>query len=952
MQKFLLVIIITLLTQAANAQVKGTVIDSASKKPIDRAVVGLVVKTSPQDTMYTFTTDKGEFVFPNVPTSNFSVIITNMGYQPVAKFVPITQPQKSVSLGTIILADRAKMMDEVVVQVAPIVIKEDTVEYNAASFQVKENATTEDLLKKLPGITVDKDGNVTAHGKQVNKVKVNGKDFFGGDVKTATRELPANIVDKVQVIDDYGDQANISGIKDGEPSKIINLQLKKDKNRGYFGRATVGGGDQDRYLASLNGNYFNNSTQISMFANSNNTNQSLFNFGGFGGGGGGSRGMSTNVRMGSSAMSDMFGNSGVSNAMSSGDQGFLGSGQSGNNGVTASNSIGFNYRADWSKKISAYGSYSYSHRNNSTMQSTATQNFFANSSFINTQDAISQSLGDNHRFFFNMEYNIDSFNYLKISPSISYAVSQTNSNTLFNFSNGSGVKTSDGNNSNLSSSNVPSFSGDFLFNHKFRKRGRNFSASIALGKSVNDSEQDAQNNTNRYVGLPGSSSLYQYISQDNNNHNYGFSLTYSEPLSKYRTLDLRYSHNNNYARNNKQTYSVNPVNSIRTFIDSLSNDFENNFYNNRIGVSVRTTMKKYNYTVGVSLQPVDLQGNSITKDSAYRPIRRVNAFPIFRMAYNFSRSKTLNISYRGNAQQPNFSQLQDVLDISNPQFATIGNPNLKPAVTHNISASFNNFNFISGKVLFTNVSFSTTQNQIVNNVTRQGNTGAQLSRPENVNGYYNVNGFYTFSKPYKNRKYVITLMGIANYNHNINMVDNIRNIGSNWLLNQNLNFEFNYKDWLQLGVGVGYSLNDVKYKNPGGTAVTGLQNTTSRAYIANSNATIDIPGGWTWRYDFDYTINNGIASSINRNLAIMNTSIEKQVFSKKNGAIRLAAFDLFNQNTNVNRSVNANAITDTRTNRLTRYFLLTFTYRLQKFQGQRPQTRLPGGSTMMRVMNG
>ena len=946
MKQIVLTAIFVITAYISSAQVKGTVIDSASKKPLDKAVVGLVVKSNPKDTSYTFTNEKGEFRFETVPSSNFSVVISNMGYQPVAKFVPVSKAEKTITLGNIILADRAKMLGEVIVQAAPIVIKEDTVEYNAASFAVKENASTEDLLKKLPGVSVDKDGNVTAQGKTVNKITVNGKEFFGGDVKTATRELPANIIDKVQVIDDYGDQANISGIKDGEPSKTINLQLKKDKNKGYFGRVTLGGGTENRYLGSFNGNYFNNKTQISVFANSNNTNQSLFNFGG-----GGNRGLGSMIKMGQGMMNDMGGMSGISNAMSSGDQGFFGGGQNNNNnGITSSNSFGMNYRSDWSKKITAYGSYSYSHRNTSIIRQTATQNFFANSSFTNIQDDQTRTTGDNHRLYLNIEYNIDSFNYLKFSPSISYNGSETNSTRLFNFSDGSGVKTSDGDNKNTSTSKAPNFSGDLLFNHKFRKRGRNLSTTLSLGTSASDSEQEAQNNTVRYGGVPGSFSTFQFINQENDNRNVGFSVTYSEPLSKFRTLDLRYSYNNSYARNNRQTFNVNPVTGLRSFADSLSNDFENNFYNNRIGVSVRTNMKKYNYTLGLSAQPVDLQGNSITKDSAYKPIRRINLFPIFRLAYNFSRSKTLNISYRGNAQQPSFSQLQDVLDISNPQFATIGNPNLKPSITHSMNVSFNNFNFISGKVLFTNLSVSTTQNQIVNNTIRQGNSGAQLTKYENVNGYYNVNGFYTFSKPYKNRKYVISLMGTVNYNHNINLVDNIRNIGQNWILSQNLNFEFNYKGWLELGAGIGYSLNDVQYKNPGGTAITGLQNTSSNAWTFSNNASVDIPKGWVLRYDFDYTLNNGIASSINQNLAIMNGSIEKQVFKKKNGIIKLAAFDLFNQNTNVNRSVNANAITDTRSNRLTRYFLLTLTYRLQKFQGKQPQSSRPGG--MMRMMGG
>ena len=269
------------------AQIQGVVIDSATKKPLDKVVVGLVIKANITDTTYFFTNDKGAFLIDAIPASNFSLVFTHLGFQPIAKFFPIAKQEKVINVGQIILAQRAQLLTEVFIQAAPIVIKEDTIEYRADAFKVKENAMTEDLLKKLPGITVDKDGNVTAQGKSVTKIRVNGKDFFGGDVKTATKEIPANMIDKVQVVDDYGDQANISGIKDGEPEKIINLQLKKDKNKGIFGRATIGGGTDGRYLASFNGNYFNNNQQISLFGNSNNTNQTLFNFGG-----GGNMGMS------------------------------------------------------------------------------------------------------------------------------------------------------------------------------------------------------------------------------------------------------------------------------------------------------------------------------------------------------------------------------------------------------------------------------------------------------------------------------------------------------------------------------------------------------------------------------------------------------------------------------------------------------------------------------------
>lgn len=922
-KKITLLFSILAMVFTVKAQVKGTVVDSAAKKPIDKAVIGLVVKDKPTDTTYTFTNEKGDFSFDVVPSSNFSVIITNSGYAPVAKFVPVRQPEKTISIGTIIIAERAKMLDEITVVSAPIVIKEDTVEYRADAFKTKEGAVVEDLLKKLPGLQVDKDGNVKAHGKEVTRVKVNGKDFFGGDVKTATKELPANIVDKIQVIDDYGDQATVSGIKDGEPDKIINIELKKDKNKGFFGRATVGGGTEERYQGSFNGNYFNNNTQVSMFANSNNTNTSLFNFSG-----GGNRGMSSMIRMGSSAMSDMGGMSGASSMMQMGGGNFGGN----NSGISATNSFGTNYRAQWSKRVTVYGSYSYSHSNTAKEQYTSrtiTQN-------RNNEDLNSINISSSHRATFNIEYQIDSFNYLKVTPNFSYSGSDGNSNTILDYKLLNGQQTLTGNNSTLSNSKAPNLGISILYNHKFRKRGRNFSATVTAGNSESNSNQNVTNLSNTYLPFSTYRNTFQYIDQANNNHNYGVRLTYSEPINKFRTLDFSASHNLNYSRNNRQTFNVDSLTKNRTLNNILTNDYENDFYNNRLGVSMRTTKKKYNYTLGISAQPVDLRGKSITKDSAYKTITRVNVFPIARLSYNFSRSKTVNMSYNGTANQPSFSQLQPVADSSNPQSVVYGNPFLKPAINHNINLSFNNFNFISGKVLFTNLIFTTVKNQIVNSTVLDA-VGKQTSTPENVDGYYNVTGFYTFSKPYKNRRYVLTFNGTANYNHNVNMFNSSRIIGNNWIVSQGFVFEFNHKEWLELGTGVNFSLNDIEYKKPQGTTLNSLQNASSNAYTFTHYGNIDVTKRLILKYDVDYTINNGLSSTVSQNPVIINASLEQQLFKKKNGILRLAAFDLLKQNTNISRSVSGAAIVDTRVNRLTRYFMLSFTYRLQKFAGQAMQ---------------
>ena len=902
MRKVSLLPVIFFLALTSKAQVKGIVIDSAAKKPVDKIVVGMVIKSNPTDTIYTFTDEKGVFRFDIVPSSNFSVTIRNMGYLPVSKFIPVNKSEKTIDIGAFVLSPWGKTLDEVTVQAAAIIIKEDTVEYNAGSFKVKENAVVEDLLKKMPGIAVDKDGNVTAQGKSVTRVKVNGKDFFGGDVKTATRELPANIVDKIQIIDDYGDQATVSGIKDGDADKVLNITIKKDKNKGFFGRATVGAGTEERYQASFNGNYFNNNKQISLIANSNNTNASLFDFGG-----GGNRGATSMIRTGMSAMSDMGGMSGVKNMMQGGFGQFGGN----NSGISSTNSFGTNYRDQWSKRISVYGSYSYSHKNTNQVQSTSSQNFYENSSFINNQDLDALTKGDSHRATFNMEYQVDSFNYLKISPAFSYNGSNANSQTAFVYSKEDGTKTSDGTNANGTMSKAPNISATVLYNHKFRKRGRNFSASITYGNSESNSTQDIANLSYQYTS-PGAGprNLFQFIDQENSNYNYGVRFTYSEPISKRRSIDFSYSHNLNYARNDKETFNVDSLTKARTLNNFLSNDYENNYYNNRIGVSLRTTMKKYNYTLGISVQPVDLKGKSITKDSSYNTISRVNIFPIARMSYNFTKTKAINANYSGNATQPTFSQLQPVTDFSNPQTVSAGNPNLKPAINHNVNISYNNFNFITGKVLFTNLTFSTIKNQIVNKTARLGNAGNSISIPENVSGYYNAMAFYTFSRPYKNRKYVITINGTANYNHNISLTDSVmlngnnlvenldlrKIIGSNWIISQGANFEFNYKEWLELGTGVSYSINDNKYKGADGKDLTSFQNSSSNAWTFSSNINVDLTKSLVLKYDFDYTINSGLASSVTKNLAIMNASLEQQLFKKKNGIIRLAAFDLFKQN--------------------------------------------------------
>jgi len=881
-------------------QVKGKLVDTLGN-PIGRATLKLYT-VGRQDTLKTVSNNVGFFLFKDIPTRNSVLIISSVGYGTTTKEITIPVDKEIVSIDRLVLANSYTSLQEVFVSVPPIMVKEDTVEYKADSFRLKPNAMVEDLLKKMPGIDVDKNGNITAQGKTVTKVRVNGKDFFSGDPKTATRELSADMIDKVQVIDDYGDLANASGIKDGEPDKVINLQLKKEKNRGVFGRSTTGIGTDNRYQGTANVNIFNNNKQITFFGGANNTNTSTFGFDG-GGGGGGGRGIQVNIG----------GN----------NQGGIG----GTEGLSTTKSFGTNFRNDFKdKKGSIYGNYSFSNRSTDINRDVASQNFFENSSFLNHQAETSLNQSKNHRASINIEWNIDSFNYIKFIPEFNTRQADNTSNSIFDYLRNSIDTTSRGRNSNLSHSNSPNFSGNLIFNHKFRKRGRNLSVNINGGYNSSDAENNKFNLTNNLLPILDIVQQNQYINTMNQTDNINIRFNYSEPIMKDRYLDLIYSFGHSYTSNDRTTYLIDPLD-VRQFLPELSNAFETDFLNQRIGANIRTVKKKYNYSVGVSTQPVSQKGYSLTKDSAYMPIRAQNVFPTARFAYNFTRTKNLNFNYFANAVQPTFGQLQPVKDISNPQYQTQGNPLLKPSQNHFFSLFFNNLNFTSGRTFFVGANYNFIQNQIINNTMRIGNAGTQLTSYDNVNGYYNVTGFYNYSKPWNNRTYVLTINGSVNLNHNIALIDSQRNVGKNLLFSQGGKMEFNWKEWLEFDLGARYGLNRVRYTLPG------QQNVDYGSWTISNNSRIDLPKEWIFKHDLEYIINRGLSSGVNQNIILINASFEKTLFKKKTGILRVSGFDVFKQNKSIARSVNGNNITDTKVNRLTRYFILTFIYRINKFSG-------------------
>jgi hypothetical protein len=511
------------------------------------------------------------------------------------------------------------------------------------------------------------------------------------------------------------------------------------------------------------------------------------------------------------------------------------------------------------------------------------------------------------------------------------------------FNNTAGVKTNDGITTTLSNSETPNINGTLLFNHRFKKRGRTMSVNLNAGDSRTTSDEDFVNLNTRYFGIATTDSLYQNILQNNTSDNVSVRASYIEPLTKKKSLEFNYSYSQQLSGNDRQNFLVDPYTGQQVFVDSLSNIFDNRYITNRVGFNYRMNEKKYNYSIGLAVQPATIQTNSITgKFSNKQNI--VNYFPVVRYSYNFSRSRSLSINYNGNTNQPSFTQLQPVTDISNPQFITVGNPELRPEFTNTLNLRYNNFDFISGNVFFGNVFGSFTNDKIVNNVFQKG-PGVQETRYLNSNGFFTVGAFYAVSRPFQNRKYVFTLGGNLAYNNNVSFIADQKNIGKNLVLGQRVAFDYRLKKWLETNFTFNFNINNNE------NTFLSRQNSTTKAYSIFHNSRVFLPKSFILTYDLEKVFNEGFAGNVNTNPFIINATLEKQFSKNKNLSLKLQALDMLNENIGIARSVQNNTVTDTRTNRLGRYFMLSAIVRLNKFVGQAPQNRMmmggPSGAPMM-----
>ncbi|HSC38804.1 MAG TPA: outer membrane beta-barrel protein, partial [Chitinophagaceae bacterium] len=804
---------------AQTGALKGIVQDKADKSALFGATISLVSKKDTTHKYNAVTDRRGAFEIKNIGTDTFILSISSIGYDLVERELPVAD--SAIDLGTIAILKKAKELADVVVvaKTPPVKQKGDTLEYSANQFKVNPDATGEDLVKKMPGITVDNAGTVTAQGENVKKVTIDGREFFGDDATAALRNLPSEVIDKIQVFDRLSDQAQFTGFDDGNGYKAINIVTKANMRNGQFGRIYAGYGTDGRYSAGGNVSFFKDQRRISIIGLTNNINQQNFstqdllgvtsssgNRGGAGGGGrggGGNRGGGGGGNFGGGAGGGNFGNT---NNFLVGQQ----------NGISKTNSIGLNFSDIWNKKIEVTGSYFFNNTNNTNNQSLARKYFLSgDSSQFYNENSLSHSENYNHRINLRVEYKIDSSNTLILTPVLNFQ-----NNKSYSFLDGTNFYTvADSISRSISNSNTNTsgynISNGLVFRHAFAKRGRTISVGINTGFN-NKSGDTYLQAMNRYFTdtTATNDSLQQFVDQVSNGYQVSANLAYTEPIGKKGQLQINYNPSYSKSKADQETYHYDYTgNKYSLFDSSLSNKYDNNYTTQNGGITYRVGDRNNMLAVGAAYQYATLTGNGVFPKTSTVDKTFSNILPNLMARFRFSEKSNLRLFYRASTNPPSVTQLQDVINNTNPLSLSTGNPDLQQQYTHSLIGRYSYTNSLKGQTIFANLFVQDTKDYVANasyiaskdSALTKSITlykGSQLSKPVNLDGYWSVRSFFTFGMPIKfiksnlnwNAGFSYTkLPGLINnqssisdtYNYNLGAV-----LGSN--ISQYVDFIFSY----------------------------------------------------------------------------------------------------------------------------------------------------------------
>lgn len=911
----LIILLCSLATYAQkNGSLKGLLYDSVAKQPVVSATITILQKKDSSLITFTMTDSKGRFEITGLANGEYRMLITHVNYHGASKLFTIDDANKNKDLGNVILYDAAQVLNEVVVtaEAPPVTLIGDTVQYNAGSFKTPPNSNVEQLLKKLPGIQVEKDGTIKAQGQEVKRVMVDGKEFFGTDPKIATRNLPSDAVDKVQVYDRTSDAAQLTGFDDGNSEKTLNLKLKKDKKKGLFGKATVGGGNEGRYEGRFNVNSFKGARQLSVIGMGNNTNAEGFSF------------------MDMLSFSGNMSRSGGAVTITSNDPSIGGfAGGNNNNSIRTIWGGGINYNNIIGNNTDFTSNYFYNRYSPRIEKETRQQNFLSDGSVLDRlSNSLTNNINNSHKLNLSADIKLDSFHSIKISPSLGYQSTDNSDYSEYETWRQNKTLANQGFNNSQSASDGYTFRNDILFRKRFRTRGRTFSLSLQTNLSASDGK-GTQLSVNNFFNPDGTPLRTDSINQRNSNssdlRSYNVRAVYTEPIIKNTLLEFSVSNNLSKSTSEKTTWDYNKLSGKHDAINKdLSNHYENTYGFTNAGIRWRSQFKIWNFAVGANWQKAELEGNIIagTKDSVLSQTF-YNILPSARFQYNFTRFKNLQVNYMASTNQPSMSQLSPVPDISNPLNIKEGNPDLKQEYIHMATINFMSVDPFRNKNLFAFFTLRQTNNKIVNYDTINA-LGEKRTRPVNVNGVYNVNGTVSLGLPVRFLRGTVNLASNIGYDKGKQFINGIGNTINTLSTGPSLRLDMSPTGKLDLSLNAGINYNTSKYS---------LQSSLNTTYFSqNYGADINwqLPKSFYFNTEFTYTVNNRLAEGFNLRVPLWNASISKQFLRYNRGELKLTAFDLLNENVNISRSSNQNYIEDNRIKTLQRYFLLSFTYSLSK----------------------
>ena len=946
MKNLFLLALLCLLSATLHAQtptplsrftLQGRAVDTASA-PLASSTVMLLSAKDSSLVNFTRASDNGSFSFKNIKTGNYVLKISFVGFIPYNQVIkPATEAV--VDLGALKLKPITKELFEVVVKTAkaPLTIRGDTIEYNASSFKVPPGSTVEDLLRKLPGVQIDQDGNIRAQGQEVKKVTVDGKSFFGNDPKLATKNLQAEAISKVQVYNDKTEQAKLTGVEDGKKEKTVNLELKEEFKKGGFGKVTAGAGPASNNLpvrAEIKANYnkFDSKRQFSVIGLGNNTNQQGLSFNDYQDfRGSNSFNWNDNADFG-------FGN-GRGFYFGSDDDDNLGIPITGGNGRGFSNNVvgGANYNYD-TKKTKLSSSYYYNQSRLELNSIRNVKNFLENSSFRTEENSSQVNFNGNHRVNIRFEKQLDSVNTVVFINNSRLNNGNASLNNLQNLYRTNGTTLTDvlstrNTTNNLSNSRQFGSANSLIYRLKFKKKNRSLAASATYQINTNDGTLNLRA-TNEFFQATSANEQLRLIRQDQGTNSlrneYKASLLYVEPFAKKFYWETFYNFSLRYDEVDRPVLNLSDTGPIRN--DSLSRYYKNNYLFNRLGSSVRYSYKGLNLSAGVAGQQFTLNGKFATDRTAssFQNVDRTftTLVPNVSLNYDLKNNKYLYGGYDMGVRIPSSRDLQPIINNSNPLYINKGNPNLLPELQHNLNLGFYYFNPGNFINLGVNVYSTYYVNQIVYSRDIDPNTLITTTTPENLTGGKSLGSYFNFGFPLKKTKATLNLNSQLSFSNNLTNINRILNETNNQNYQFGSRLDLTPTEWLTFYANASIGRTNTRYSINSGQNQTLINNNFS------GDLTLKLPGSVYLNTSLNYRINKNDRFNFDQRIPIWNASVYHILGKAKKAEVRLSSFDLLNRNVQISQYAGQNYVEESRVQTLARYFMLSFTYNMRGVTAQ------------------